>query len=360
MFKYWDSIKKSTVFKLGLTAAVSFALYQMAAFLLPLLLAIGLSFALYPVVNMISKIKMGQGTIHLSRVVAIILSFVTFGVFIFIVIGFIILPFFGQMNELLVKMPMFLAKAESNNINLFFNETGKYPQLPSSFGMLLDEAVNLAMIVVSSIAKNLVSSSIETVKNLVGLIIVPFLSFYFLKDWRELRSMVINLFNYEDQPKAAHVIDEIGRTLSAYIQGLGKLSLIAGFCVTLGTVSLGVDFPLVFGFLAIIAETIPVVGPIICAVPAIFIAYAESSTNAFYVALFYIIFYQLDANFIMPKIMGKKIDVHPVVLILSLLIGAKLFGIVGMFFAVPVAAVYRVLYKELWHEGERVIKNEKL
>lgn len=345
---------------MSLTAAVSFVLYQMAAFLLPIWLAVGLSFALYPVVNLMSRIRVGQGTIHLSRVVAIILSFVAFGILIFITIGFIILPFFGQMNELLVKLPGFLAKAESNNINLFFNETGKYPQLPSSFGMLLDELVNFAMILVSSITKNLVSSSIEIIKNLVGLIVVPFLSFYFLKDWRDLRAMVINLFNYEDQPRAAHVIDELGRTLSAYIQGLGKLSLIAGFCITLGTVSLGVDFPLVFGFLAMLAETIPVVGPIICAVPAIFVAYGESSSNAFYVALFYIIFYQLDANFIMPKIMGQKIDVHPVVLILSLLIGAKLFGILGMFFAVPVAAVYRVLYKELWHNGERVVKNENI
>ena len=51
----------------------------------------------------------------------------------------------------------------------------------------------------------------------------------------------------------------------------------------------------------------------------------------------------------MPKIMGKKVDVHPVLLIGSLLLGAKLFGIVGMVFAVPVAAVYRVLYKQLWH-----------
>lgn len=360
MIKYWPYIKNSTIFKLSLTAAVSFILYQLAAFLLPILLAIGLSFALYPIANLIAKVRVGQGTIHLSRVVAIILAFITFGIFILITVGFIILPLFGQVNELLVKMPVFLAKAESNNINLFFNETGKYPQLPSSFGMLLDELVSLAMIVVSNITKNLVSSSVETVKNLVGLVIVPFLSFYFMKDWRELRAMAINLFNYRDQKRAAHIIDEIGRTLSAYIQGLGKLSLIAGFCITIGTLSLGLDFPLVFGFLAMIAETIPVVGPIIGAVPAIFIAYGDSSTNAFYVALFYIIFYQLDANFIMPKIMGQKIDVHPVILILSLLIGAKLFGIVGMLFAVPVAAVYRVLYKELWHEGERAEKNEKV
>lgn len=73
---------------------------------------------------------------------------------------------------------------------------------------------------------------------------------------------------------------------------------------------------------------------------------------AFHVAVFYAVYYQLDANYILPKIMGKKIDLHPVLVIGSLLIGAKLFGIFGMIFAVPVAAVYRVLYKELWHASE--------
>lgn len=356
MLKYWPYIKTSTFFKLLVTAAVSFILYEMAVFLLPLLLAIGMAFVLYPIVNLISKVKVGQGTIHLSRVVAIALAFVTFGVFVLVTIGFIILPLFGQINELLVKLPDFLQKAETNNLNIFFDGSGKYPQLPSTFGMLLDEIINWAMIFVSNILKNLLHSSIDIIRNLVGLVVVPFLSFYFLKDWRDLRLMVINLFNYDAQEKAAHVIDEIGRTLSAYIQGLGKLSLIAGISITLGTLSLGVDFPLVLGFLAMLAETVPVVGPMVGAVPAIFIAYGQSSTNAFYVALFYLIFYQFDANFIMPKVMGQKIDLHPVVLIISLLIGAKLFGILGMLFAVPVAAVYRVLYKELWHDGERAVK----
>jgi predicted PurR-regulated permease PerM len=88
------------------------------------------------------------------------------------------------------------------------------------------------------------------------------------------------------------------------------------------------------------------------AVPAIFISYGQSSEAALHVAIFYAVYYQLDANYIMPKIMGQKIDLHPVLVIASLLIGAKLFGILGMIFAVPVAAVYRVLYKELWHSAE--------
>ena len=59
------------------------------------------------------------------------------------------------------------------------------------------------------------------------------------------------------------------------------------------------------------------------AVPAVFIAYSQNTSSAFSVALFYLVFYQIDGNILMPRIMGSKIDLHPVVLILSLLIGAK-------------------------------------
>lgn len=353
MLKYWPLIRSSTCFKLGVAAAVSYVLYLLAGFLLPLLLAVGLAFALYPLVDAISQVRMAHGMIQLSRVVAIVLSLLAFCMFILMIIGFIILPLFGQMNEFLQKLPLFVAKSNVHDLDSLLQDPTKIPLLPSDFNMLMTALVNWAMGFVGTVLRNLVQSSLSIVQSLIGLIIVPFLAFYFLKDWRELRAMAINLFNYDVQDKAARVIDDIGRTLSAYIRGLGKLSLISGFVITIGTAILGIEFPLVLGFWAILAETVPVVGPLMGAVPAIFIAYGQSPEMALHVAIFYLVYYQLDANVIMPRLMGEKVDVHPVILIVSLLIGAKLFGILGMVFAVPVAAVYRVLYKELWHEGER-------
>ena len=228
--------------------------------------------------------------------------------------------------------------------------------MPHNIESLFDYITSWLMGFVAAVLRNLLKSTLDIIANLVGLIVVPFLAFYFLKDWRDLRAMLINFFSYEAQPRVAHIIDEIGVTLSCYIQGLARLSLIAGFCIAVGTTILGIHYPLVFGLLAILAEMVPVVGPLIGAVPAVFIAYSQSPQSAFYVALFYLVFYQFDANVLMPRIIGKKIDLHPVILILSLLIGAKLYGILGMLFAVPVAAVYRVLYKELWHSTDEVLE----
>lgn len=350
MFKYWPVIRSNTFFKLGVTAVISYILYLLSGFLLPILLAIGLAFLLYPVVDAISQIRMARGMIKLSWAVAIVLALLAFCLFIVVTIGFIILPLFGQMNEFIQKLPAIAMKSNIVAFETALDNPAALPVLPSNFNMLFEDLVNWAMGFVSTLLSKLLKSSMEIFQNLIGMIIVPFLTFYFLKDWRDLRRMVINLFSYDVQPRAARILDEIGKTLSAYVRGLGKLSLISGFCIAVGTAVMGIELPLVLGFWAILAETVPVVGPLMGAVPAIFIAYEQSPESAFNVALFYIVYYQIDANILLPKVMGKNVDVHPVVLIISLLIGAKLFGILGMVFAVPVAAVYGVMYRELWHE----------
>lgn len=350
MFKYWPVIRSNTFFKLGVTAVISYILYLLSGFLLPILLAIGLAFLLYPVVDAISQIRMARGMIKLSWAVAIVLALLAFCLFIVVTIGFIILLLFGQMNEFIQKLPAIAMKSNIVAFETALDNPAALPVLPSNFNMLFEDLVNWAMGFVSALLSKLLKSSMEIFQNLIGMIIVPFLTFYFLKDWRDLRRMVINLFSHDVQPRAARILDEIGKTLSAYVRGLGKLSLISGFCIAVGTAVMGIELPLVLGFWAILAETVPVVGPLMGAVPAIFIAYEQSPESAFNVALFYIVYYQIDANILLPKVMGKNVDVHPVVLIISLLIGAKLFGILGMVFAVPVAAVYGVMYRELWHE----------
>ncbi|MDO4179285.1 MAG: AI-2E family transporter [Phascolarctobacterium sp.] len=348
----WVDIRKSTVFKLGVVAGVSYVLYSMAGFFLPVLISIALAFVLYPLVGWINSLRVGRGMFRVPWICAIILALGAFCIFLLGIFSFLILPLFGQMNEFAQKLPELIKQSQASDLNSFLTDPTKLPVLPSNLDMFVEDIMQWAMGFSGNLLRNLLKSSMDIASNLIGMVVVPFLTFYLLKDWREMRSWVVNFFNYEDQEKVAHVIDEIGLTISAYVRGLGKLSLLSGCIIAIGTMSLGLEYPLVLGFWAVLAETVPVVGPVLGAIPAVFLAYRVDTTTAVHVAIFYLIYYQLDANVIMPKIMGGKIDLHPFVIIASLIIGAKLFGILGMVFAVPVAAVYRVLYKELWHLGE--------
>lgn len=358
MLEYWKVIRNSTLFKLGFVFGVSFILYLLAPFFLPILLSVALSFALYPLVNFIQSIKLNNQKLSNSSfdfspsyVAAIIISLLGFMMLLTGIVFYLILPLFGQMNDVILKLSV-LANRSDLAVKDVVKNPSILPLLPSNIDMLMDDAIHWAMGFVGSAVQNLLESSLGIISNLVGLLIVPFMSFYLLKDWRELRIMFINVFQEEDRALVSHVLDEIGATLTAYVGAMGKLSLLAGISISCGTMVIGVDYPLVLGFWAILAETVPVVGPLLGAVPAVFLAYSKSQTAAFLVAIFYFVYYQMDANVIMPRLMGKRINLHPVFLIISLLIGAKLFGIIGMVFAVPVAAVYRVLYRELWHAGE--------
>lgn len=348
---YIQYIQQHTVIKFLIAFLISAVLYAMSPFLFPLLLAIGLSFALYPLSSSFARLQLGKTGMHPSRVAAIFLAFVALAIFTVIILTVVVLPLFGQINALLAKLPEYSRQVHGDSFfEILKDPSAAAPMLPSSLEGLLENLINSVMGFISGVTQNLLKSTMQIVANLFGLIVVPFLSFYFLKDWRQLCNMVVGMFTPIARPKAQRVLTRIGLALSSYVEGLWKLSLLAGLCVTLVLMVLEVPYPLVFGLLALLAETIPVIGPLIAAVPAVFVAYTSASPQAaMYLAIFYVVYYTLDSQILQPVIMGRKIRLHPVVILLALMIAGKLFGILGMLFAMPVAAVYRVLYDELWH-----------
>ena len=84
MIKDFSTLRNSTAFKVAVAAFISFIFYLLGNFLLPILLAVGLAFLLHPVTKLFGKITLGRGTIHLSRVVTILMAFVAFGVIVFL------------------------------------------------------------------------------------------------------------------------------------------------------------------------------------------------------------------------------------------------------------------------------------
>jgi len=340
----------STTGKLLITVAVSTVLYMLSSFLLPILLSIALAFLLYPITLFARRIPVGPGKYHPTRVMAIVLSFMFLGVLCVFLVNMFLLPLFEQINALAEQLPEVSGRLEGESLRAFIQNTkSKLPQLPGSVSALVDEVIIWAVSFLSDVANHLVKSTLEILSNLFGMVVVPFLAFYFLKDWRILKTMIVNMFNVRQRDKVNQVLDKIGVALSGYTMGLGKMCLMSGTVVTIMLLVMGVRYPLVFGFLAFLAEAVPVIGPVIAAVPAIFMAYMRDPNLALMLMLFYIIYYTIDGQLLMPYVMGQTVSLHPVVIIIALMIGARLFGAVGMLFAVPVAAVYRVLYSELWH-----------
>lgn len=343
-------MRKTVFFKLLTVAIISYVFYLLAEFIMPIMLAVALALASAPLVGFFSGLTIARRTIKMPRSAAITCAIVSFCLFFAALCYFMLQPLVGQINYVLSNLSNLLPPDKVNTINdIIHNRNQAITTLPTSVDALISDALKMAMSYLIGLIRNVLVSSLVIVQNLVELIIVPFLAFYFLEDWRNLRAMMINLFSEEAQPKVAKIIDDIGAKLSSYVRGLMRLSILSGLVITAFTASIGIKFYLVLGLCAVVTEILPYIGPLIGALPATFFAYQQSPSLALLVALFYFAYYQIDSHYILPKILGNSVKLHPVIVIISLLIGAKLFGIMGMIFAVPVAAVYKVLYDELWH-----------
>jgi predicted PurR-regulated permease PerM len=110
---------------------------------------------------------------------------------------------------------------------------------------------------------------------------------------------------------------------------------------------MGVPYFYVLALLAALGEMIPVIGPILSAIPAVLVALTVSPTLALGVLVFFLVQQQIENHLLVPKVMERQVGISAFVVITSLLIGGSLLGIVGALLAVPTAAILLVLFEEL-------------
>jgi predicted PurR-regulated permease PerM len=143
----------------------------------------------------------------------------------------------------------------------------------------------------------------------------------------------------------------IRRVWAAYFRGQLILSLIIGLVTGVGTAVLGVPGALVLGILAGLLEVLPNIGPILAAIPAVLLALLQGSSVlsvsnlvfALIVTLFYLVVQQLENSIIVPRLIGQAVDVHPILIMAGVVVGASVGGILGAFMAAPIIATGRIL-----------------
>lgn len=137
------------------------------------------------------------------------------------------------------------------------------------------------------------------------------------------------------------------RKLGRWFQAQLLLSLIVGLATYIGLSLLGIKFALVLAVLAMILELVPNVGPVLSAIPAVILGFIQSPSLGLWVIVLYVAVQQVENHVLVPLIMGKSLGLNPVVVIISLLIGFKLAGILGMLLAVPVATIIVEFFDEI-------------
>jgi predicted PurR-regulated permease PerM len=182
---------------------------------------------------------------------------------------------------------------------------------------------------------------------IAGLVTILILAFYFLLDAGALVNTFVRLFPRGKQRRVDDACRRVTTKVSAWLAGQLLLGGIIGASAALGLWLMGVPYFYVLALIAAVGELIPIIGPLLAAVPAIAVAFSVSPGLALAVAVFFIVQQQFENHVLVPKVMERQVGVSAVVVIIALIIGGSLLGVVGAVLAVPTAAILHVLLQEL-------------
>lgn len=316
-------VSHKTVIFIALFILALWITYLIRDLLVILFVAVIFVSALSPLVNFFVRLKLPKA-VGITFTYIIIISILT-GLLISV-----IPPLLEQSNRLIVASPPLIAQ--------FLNMTN------------IDKSVLSSEL--TSVSKNLFSITISIFDNLLTIIFLLVITFYLLLEKNNLETRISLLFKGKEERVRRSII-QIEEKLGAWLRGQLVLSFIVGIMSYIGLTILGIPYALPLAMITGIMEVIPVIGPIISAMPAIFIALTISPVLSIGVAIMYFVIQQFENHLIVPQVMKRAVGLNPLVVILAIAVGSRLLGIAGALLAVPMSVVLQIIATEVI-EGKKI------
>jgi predicted PurR-regulated permease PerM len=178
---------------------------------------------------------------------------------------------------------------------------------------------------------------------LAAVVTITFMTLFMLLEGPRWVDRGIELLPEGRRPQWRSIADDIYRMVGRYVTGNLLISLIAGTVTTIVLLALGVPFALALGLLVALLDLIPLAGATLAAVVVTLVALTDSATSAIIVLAFFVVYQQVENHLLQPLIYGRTIELSPLAILLSVLIGAEVAGIVGALVAIPVGGTLQIL-----------------
>ena len=313
-------------------------LFTILSVVSPFFLGFIIAWLLNPIVNKLTDKGMRRGW-------AVALVYLMLVVLIYLFCLAIIPALVDQLNEMAKTAPELLLNVKDLINNIFVklsNGTNiDMTNVKMQFmNYLEDFSKNLTTDLPSKIV-SIVQGLISGVgKFLVGAVI----GFYLLMNFNNVTKFLINMVPKKFKGDVEKLSNNISEVLFGFVNGTFLDSLILLVINIIGFSLIGLNAPVLFAVFCVVTNIIPYVGPYIGGIPAILVGFTQSPLIGTLILVFIVATQSIEGNFLHPIIMGRKMDLHPVTIVISLLIFEHFFGIMGMVVATPVVAVLKVIY----------------
>lgn len=317
----------------------------------PFLVGLVLAFVLMPLVDTLNKL--------LPRVLAILLVY-ALTIATFVAFALYLAPIIIEQAKMIINdTPGYI-----DSIQKWLNQTftDAQQQIPKDFQQPITDALNSFTTTAIGFVRDLIANVVSGVFNivfgtigfLVGIFIVPFWLFYILKDKARGMRTFYGLLPSSLREDAHRLINIVSGTFNDYIRGQLIVAGSVGVLATIGLmiVNIPASTAIFLGFIAGLFEVLPIIGPILGAIPAVMVAFFTGQVGnlelVLKVVVVFVIVQQVEGNLLIPKIAGDSTKLHPAIVMLVIIIGSELGGLPGAIVAVPVTAVVRDVYIYLY------------
>ena len=175
-------------------------------------------------------------------------------------------------------------------------------------------------------------------------------SFYLLKDARKIRSALINYIPKEYQKEVSEFLTDVDKILGGYIRGQLIIAAVVGTSIGIGLFLLRIKYAFVLGTVAGVFNVVPYFGAVIAITPALLLGLIKDPFSAWtflWVILLFIGVSQVEMYFLAPRILSRKVRLHPVAIIFAIVVGGAALGILGVLLAIPALAILKALFMRL-------------
>ncbi|AKV07233.1 AI-2E family transporter [Pseudomonas hormoni] len=322
------------------------AVLTLGGMLAPVLAGMVLAYLMQGLVVTLERLRMPGG-------VAVGLVFALFMGVLLVFIVIVVPLLWHQLITLFNELPGMLAKWQS--LLLLLPE--RYPHLVSDEQVL--QAIEVARGEIGKFGQWALTFSLSSLPLLVNimiyLVLVPILVFFFLKD-REMIGQWVRGYLPRERALITRVAHEMNRQIANYIRGKVIEIFICGGATYIGFVVLGLNYAALLALLVGVSVVVPYVGAVVVTVPVLLIALFQWgwSDQFIYLMAVYGIIQVLDGNVLVPLLFSEAVNLHPVAIICAVLLFGGLWGFWGVFFAIPLATLFKAVL-DAWPRKEPVV-----
>lgn len=327
---------------------VSLALWVVRDVLTPFIFAVILAYVLRPIVGAICR------RTRLPRALVAVLVITALVVLLGLLLVLLLPAFARDLRAFATGLPRVLlglrvALAAQDTISIF--------GLTVDLNAIADEVTRAVVATAREASLQVVETAVHTVETILKSVLALVIAFYLLVDFGRFRRRLGGALPPTSRGELGALVNEVDRVLGQFLRAEVLLVIIMSAVTWVSLTVLGIRYALVLALLAGVLELIPFIGPIMAATPAVILAFVLPSpfgwppiVNAGVVALTYFLLRHAEDYFVIPQVLGRAVQLHPLAAMFAAFAGLRLGGILGMFLGVPLAAVLRLLLIYLYRK----------